>query len=58
MTNDRYMTVREIADMLRIKETTVRTLFATGQLPGVKVGMVWRAKREELEQFLSSRRPK
>jgi excisionase family DNA binding protein len=47
------MTVKEVADFLRLKEATVCRLAAEGKLPGVKVGKSWRFDRAALEKLVS-----
>ena len=46
------MTVKEVADFLRLKEATVCRLAAEGKLPGVKVGKSWRFDRAALEKLV------
>lgn len=48
------MTVKEVADFLRLKEPTVCRLASNGKLPGVKVGKSWRFDREVLERIVTS----
>lgn len=47
------MTVKEVADFLRLKEATVCRLASEGKLPGVKVGKSWRFDRAALERLVS-----
>jgi len=44
----RMATVREIAALLRMKESTVCSLVSQGKLPGYKVGKSWRFDLEEV----------
>ena len=46
------LTVRDAAKYLKIHPETVRTKLREGTLKGVKVGTVWRIKREDLDRFL------
>jgi len=48
------MTVKEVADFLRLKEATVCRLASEGKLPGVKVGKSWRFDRAALERLVTS----
>lgn len=50
------MTVKEVADFLRLKEATVCRLASEGKLPGVKVGKSWRFDRGALERLVTSAR--
>ena len=47
------MTVREVADFLRLKEATVCRLASEGKLPGVKVGKSWRFQKAALEKLVT-----
>jgi excisionase family DNA binding protein len=47
------MTVKEVADFLRLKEATVCRLASEGKLPGVKVGKSWRFERAALERLVT-----
>jgi excisionase family DNA binding protein len=49
----RIVTVREVADFLRLKEATICRLASEGKLPGVKVGKSWRFDMEALERWVS-----
>ncbi|MHB8908484.1 MAG: helix-turn-helix domain-containing protein [Syntrophales bacterium] len=44
----RMATVREIAALLRMKESTVCSLVSQGKLPGYKVGKSWRFDLEKV----------
>lgn len=45
------MTVEEVADILKVKETTVRTWLKSGKLQGSKVGNSWRITKESLQEL-------
>jgi len=47
------MTVKEVADFLRLKEATVCRLASEGKLPGVKVGKSWRFDKAALERLVA-----
>ena len=42
-------TTREVAALLRLKESTVCSLVSQGKLPGYKVGKSWRFDLEKIE---------
>lgn len=46
------ITIKEVAEYLRIKEKTVYDLVAKGKIPGFKVGGAWRFKLGELEGWI------
>ena len=54
MTDD-IMTIKEVADYLKIKEKTAYRLVAEGKIPGFKVGGSWRFRRVEIEDWITDR---
>lgn len=50
MSND-IMTIREVAEYLKINEKTAYRLAADGKLPGFKVGGTWRFRKDEVEKL-------
>ncbi len=50
MSND-ILTIREVAEYLKINEKTAYRLAAEGKLPGFKVGGAWRFRRDEIEKL-------
>lgn len=54
------MTTKEVADLFRVCEQTIRRLHAKGELVGTRPGLSPRAalkfKREDVEAFLEKRR--
>lgn len=49
----RIVTVKEVAEFLRLKEATICRLASEGKLPGVKVGKSWRFDMEGLERWVT-----
>lgn len=46
------LTVREVAEQLRVSPITLYRLLKLGKLPGAfRMGRVWRINREALERF-------
>lgn len=45
------MTLREVADYLRLAEKTAYRYAAEGKIPGFKVGGAWRFRRDEVEKL-------
>jgi excisionase family DNA binding protein len=43
---DQVLTVKEVADFLKVNERTVYRMATTGRIPAFKVGTSWRFKRE------------
>ena len=53
----RMVTVREVAEFLRMKEATVCRLASGGQLPGLKIGKSWRFDMVALERLITGTQP-
>lgn len=51
--NDSVMTVKEVADYLRVNQRTVYRLAVERRLPGFKVGTNWRFKRSDIEGWIA-----
>ncbi|MEO0260575.1 MAG: helix-turn-helix domain-containing protein [candidate division WOR-3 bacterium] len=43
-----FLTVEEVAELLRVSTRTVQRLLKEGGLPGVRIGRQWRIPRAEL----------
>jgi len=52
MTDIRYLTIEEAAQLLRIHPDTVRRLLREKRLPGKKIGREWRISQEALDNFV------
>jgi excisionase family DNA binding protein len=46
------LTIKEVAEYLKIKEKTAYKLAAEGKLPGFKAGGSWRFRRSEIEKWI------
>jgi excisionase family DNA binding protein len=51
--SDDIMTVREVADFLKVTERTIYRLAAKNQIPSFKVGGSWRFRRTDLVKWMS-----
>lgn len=51
-----FMCVGEVAELLRVNETTVRNWIHAGELGAIDVGREWRIAPKDLEAFLETRR--
>jgi len=51
----RFLTVAEVADLLRVSSMTVYRLIEAGDLRALRVGKSFRINTDDLEQFLGSR---
>ena len=48
------MTVHEVADLLKVKESTVRTWINESDLRAIKLGRDWRVAVKDLEAFVNA----
>ena len=46
----RFLTPEEVADLLRVSRRTVYNWLRSGQLPALRIGKVWRIRREDIER--------
>ena len=46
------LTVQEVALYLRLRPETVRAMVRRGELPGIKIGRVWRFQRDTIEDWV------
>jgi excisionase family DNA binding protein len=49
------LTIPEVAHELRISEEHARRLVTSGQIPGLKLGKVWRIPRAQWDAYLEGR---
>lgn len=52
--NEDIMTIREVAEYLKIKDKTAYALAAKGSIPGFKVGGSWRFRKSDIESWINS----
>ena len=45
------LTIREVAEYLKLNEKTAYRLAADGKIPGFKVGGSWRFRRDAIEKM-------
>ncbi len=48
------LTIRDVADYLKVNERTIYRLAAAKQLPAFKVGSTWRFKKADIEAWITS----
>jgi len=51
---DQIMTVKDVADYLKLNERTVYRMATAGKIPAFKVGGSWRFKQIELEKWIKT----
>lgn len=49
----KIVTTKELAQFLRLTESTICKLVAEGQLPGFKIGDSWRFDMDEITQHIA-----
>ena len=49
---DEILTLKEVAEYLKLAEKTAYRLAAEGKLPGFKVGGSWRFKKTDIESWI------
>ena len=49
------LTIKEVAEFLKLTEKTAYRLAADGKIPGFKVGGSWRFRRDEIEKMTRSK---
>lgn len=52
MPGERYQTVREVAELLKVSEATVRRWIRDGELRAIDIGKGWRIGADDLGAFL------
>lgn len=50
------MTIREVAEYLKLTEKTAYRLAAEGKIPGFKVGGAWRFRRGDIDAWIEARK--
>ncbi len=58
MTDEKYLTVEEVSQVLRLHPETVKELLRTEQIPGRKIGRKWRVSQEELDMYIRRKEDK
>ena len=54
--SEEILTLKEVADYLKLAEKTAYRLAAEGKLPGFKVGGSWRFKHQDIQQWIEERK--
>jgi len=54
--SDEILTLKEVADYLKLAEKTAYRLAAENKLPGFKVGGSWRFKKEDILQWIEEQK--
>ena len=51
----KYLTPREVMDLLYIGKNTLYKLLNSGELKGFRIGKQWRVERSELKKYIQQR---
>ncbi len=51
----RFLTVQEVADLMRVSTMTVYRIIKSGELPAVRVGRSFRVRDTDVDTYLGSR---
>ena len=51
----RFLTVQEVAELLRVSSMTVYRLIKAGDLPAVRVGRSFRVRDVDVDRYLAAR---
>jgi excisionase family DNA binding protein len=54
MSHNQILTVRELADYLKIAEKTAYRFVSEGKIPAFKVGAAWRFRRTEIDRWIAA----
>lgn len=54
---DKWMTVKDVAEYLQLSMDMVYKMAQQGKIPASKIGSQWRFKREEIDKWVMSQRP-
>lgn len=49
-----FLTIPEVAKLLRVGQKTAYTLAREGKLPAIRVGNQWRCSKKSLEQWVEA----
>jgi PTS system nitrogen regulatory IIA component len=52
MSENNLMDIKQVAAYLQINEATAYSWAQKGKLPGIKLGRMWRFRREDIETWL------
>ena len=55
---DDILTIREVAEMLKLTEKTAYRLVSNGELPGFKAGGSWRFRKSEIDKWIREQEKK
>lgn len=54
LSESRFLTVQEVADLMRVSSMTVYRLIKSGDLRAVRVGRSFRVRQEDIDGYLET----
>ena len=54
LSKSRFLTVQEVADLMRVSSMTVYRLIKAGELGAVRVGRSYRVTEDDVDRYLAS----
>ena len=55
---DEFLTIREVAQLLKLSEATIRKWCREGRLPALKLGKAYRIRRSDIDRLFEQARKK
>jgi excisionase family DNA binding protein len=52
MSQDALLNVKQVAEYLQLKESTIYSWAQDGKVPAIKIGRTWRFRRSDLDMWL------
>ena len=52
MNQDMLLNVKQVAEYLQLKESTIYSWAQDGKIPAIKIGRTWRFRRKDLDTWL------
>ncbi len=56
LAQNELMTIKEVADFLRISTISAYSWVRDGKLPAIRIGKEWRVRSRDLDEWLEGRR--
>jgi excisionase family DNA binding protein len=51
---EKLLTAKELAQFLKLSESTIYKLASNGEIPGLKIGDSWRFEQQDIERMIRS----
>ena len=56
METDKWLTIDELAEYLKLSRTKLYRMAQKGEIPASKIGIQWRFNRKEIDDWVTSQR--